>query len=238
MEDVLEVFNKLNHTRSVDEYLGKFEDLKAEMLIRNPVLNEAHFISSFMGGLKKEIKYVIKMFKLITLSFAIEQARMQEKAIEAALKKDKTDTRPIKAHVSSFTPKPSVMTSTRPTTYRLSPEVYEYRKNNHLCFRCGDKYTPRHKCKNRQLNCIKGITEDGQAAWATPTETSKIIKEQALTDMIIEGEIQQEMQEAICLSALSGNHNGVNTILVKGIAKNRNLTVMVDSGSTHSFIDS
>ncbi|KAH0720050.1 hypothetical protein KY290_004964 [Solanum tuberosum] len=130
------------------------------------------------------------------------------------------------------------MTSTRPTTYRLSPEVYEYRKNNHLCFRCGDKYTPGHKCKNRQLNCIKGITEDGQAAWATPTETSEIIEEQALTDVIIEGEIQQEMQEAICLSALSGNHNGVSTILVKGIAKNRNLTVMVDSGSTHSFIDS
>ena len=57
--------------------------------------------------LKKEIKYAIKIFKLITLSFAIKQARMQEKAIEAALKKDKTDTRRIKAPVSSFIPKPS-----------------------------------------------------------------------------------------------------------------------------------
>ncbi|KAH0720051.1 hypothetical protein KY290_006530 [Solanum tuberosum] len=73
MEDVVEVFNKLNQTGSVDEYLGRFEDLKAEMLIRNLALNEAHFLSSFMGGLKEEIKYAIKMFKPTTLALQLNK---------------------------------------------------------------------------------------------------------------------------------------------------------------------
>lgn len=45
------------------------------------------------------------------------------------------------------------------------------------------------------------------------------------------------MLEAICLSALAGNNSGMNSMLVRGIRKNRSLIVLVDSGSTHSFID-
>ncbi|KAH0714822.1 hypothetical protein KY284_007727 [Solanum tuberosum] len=63
-------------------------DLKAQMLIRNPMLNEAHFLSSFIGALKEEIKFYVKMFKPITLKIAIEKARMQEMAIETALQRN------------------------------------------------------------------------------------------------------------------------------------------------------
>lgn len=90
MEDIVEEFNKLVQTCTVDEYLAKFEDLKAQMILRNPALNESHFLSSFMGALKEEIKYVVKMFKLTTLSHAIEQARMQENAIKVVQRKNKT----------------------------------------------------------------------------------------------------------------------------------------------------
>lgn len=59
------------------------------MIMRNPVLNESHFLSSFMGALKEEIKYIVKLFKPSTLSEAIEQARIQDKAIEVVHKKDR-----------------------------------------------------------------------------------------------------------------------------------------------------
>lgn len=58
-----------------------------------------------------------------------------------------------------------------------------------------------------------------------------------LTDVIIELDESQEVQEVICLSALSRNSQGINSILVSGVVKNRKLTVLVDLGSTHSFID-
>lgn len=55
--DIVEEFNKLTQVGTVDEFLGKFEELKAQMLVRNPNLNESHFLSSFVGALKEEIKF-------------------------------------------------------------------------------------------------------------------------------------------------------------------------------------
>lgn len=57
------------------------------------------------------------------------------------------------------------------------------------------------------------------------------------SDVVIELDNPQEIQEEVCLSALSGNSKGVNSILVAGSVLNRKLSVLVDSGSTHSFID-
>lgn len=82
MEDRVEEFNRLTQTGSVEEFLGKFEDLKAQMIMRNPSLNESHFLSSFVGTLKEEIKNGVKMFKPGTLSLAIYQARMQDEAVD------------------------------------------------------------------------------------------------------------------------------------------------------------
>ncbi|KAH0743295.1 hypothetical protein KY290_031288 [Solanum tuberosum] len=123
---------------------------------------------------------------------------MQEKAIEAALKKKKNTFNPIG---NADVVKSTSMTTTRPTTYRLSPEVYEYMKNNHLI------------------------------------EEANVGVEDIAHNIIIEGEIEQEMQEVGCLSALSGNHTVENTILVKGTVKNRHMAILVDFGITYNFID-
>ncbi|KAF3665647.1 hypothetical protein T459_17385 [Capsicum annuum] len=74
--DVAEEFNKLSQTESVGELLVKFEELKAQMLMRNPNLSESHFLSSFVGALKEEIKYGVKLYKPTTLKLAVEQARL------------------------------------------------------------------------------------------------------------------------------------------------------------------
>ncbi|KAH0748079.1 hypothetical protein KY290_027311 [Solanum tuberosum] len=200
VEDVVEEFNKLSQVGSVDEFLGKFEDLKAQMLIRNPALNEAHFLSSFIGALKEEIRFAVKLFKPITLKIAIEKARMQELAIKAAQRRNKTivNKRPANPAVKN-------------TTFRLSLEVYEHRKINHLCFKCREKYGPGHVCKRRQLNCLIGEAE-------AEIDMSEIITPQEADeppDVMIEGVVEQEIQQAVCLNALTG-HN---------------------QGSTHSFID-
>ncbi|PHT45911.1 hypothetical protein CQW23_15069 [Capsicum baccatum] len=76
LEDVAEKFNKLSQTESVGELLVKFEELKAQMLMRNPNLSESHFLSSFVGALKEEIKYGVKLYKPTTLKLAVEQARL------------------------------------------------------------------------------------------------------------------------------------------------------------------
>ncbi|KAM3345338.1 hypothetical protein P3S68_025047 [Capsicum galapagoense] len=198
------------------------------MIMRNPALTEAYFLSSFIGALEKEIKFGVKMFKPTTLKLAIEQARLQEKTIGAAQKKALVVVKPTAAPVGSSYSRPIAVNTTKPNTFRLSPEVYEHRKINKLCFRCGEKYFSGHNCTAKQLKCMVGEEE------ALPPEEIEIPEP---PDLIIEGEIQQEVLEAICLSALSGNNQDMNSILVKGSVKNRTLAVLIDSGSTHSFID-
>ncbi|KAK4737443.1 hypothetical protein R3W88_001140 [Solanum pinnatisectum] len=85
LDDIMEEFKWLEQTESVDMFLGKFKDLKTQMLVRNQLLIESHFVSSFMGGLKENIRFDVKIFKLTSFRFDIEQARMQERAIEATL---------------------------------------------------------------------------------------------------------------------------------------------------------
>nr|XP_009760314.1 PREDICTED: uncharacterized protein LOC104212668 [Nicotiana sylvestris] len=230
MGDIVEEFNKLSQTRTVDEFLGKFEELKAQMLIRNLNLDESHFISSFIGALKKEIRFGVKLFKPTTLRFAMEQTRLQEKAIEAALKRTKVVTKTSLITGNPSSTKAPTATAVKPNSFRLNPEVYEYRKSNHFCYKCGEKYNQGHQYKKKQLNSMIRTTE-------VPTETGEIEEEQSCAGLIIEGEVEQEIIEAVCLNALSGDNKGVNTILVRGTIGNRKLTMLIDSRSTHSFID-
>lgn len=55
LDDIMEEFKWLEQ-KSVDMFLGKFEDLMAQMLVTNQPLVESHFVSSFMGGLKRKYK--------------------------------------------------------------------------------------------------------------------------------------------------------------------------------------
>jgi len=126
------------------------------MLIRNPMFNEAHFLSSFIGALKEEIKFYVKMFKPITLKIAIEKARMQEMAIETALKRNMYNVNSRQPLASAGANKGPTNHVVRNNTFRISPEVCEYRKINHLCFRCGEKYGPGHICRKKQLKCLMG----------------------------------------------------------------------------------
>ncbi|PHT67574.1 hypothetical protein T459_27061 [Capsicum annuum] len=118
----MEEFNKLSQTRTVEEFLGRFKNLKAQMIIRSSALNETYFLSSFIGALKKKIKFGVKMFKPTTLKLAIEQARLQEKTIEAAQKKDPVVVKPTAASVGSNYSRPTTVNTTKPNTFRLSPE--------------------------------------------------------------------------------------------------------------------
>ncbi|XP_069152850.1 uncharacterized protein [Solanum lycopersicum] len=212
--DVVEEFNKLQYLGTIDEFLDKFEDLKAHMLIRNPTLNEAHFLSSFVGALKEEIRFEVKMFKPTTLKEAIEKARMKEMAIEAALRRNKGVARSYPSVTSVLAAnKVPVVSTARNNSYRLTPDVYEYRKSNHLYFRCGEKYGPRHICKRRQLNCLIGTV--GNEAELETSMVEEVV-EDGNSEKMIEGVIEQELQQAVCLNALTGNNKGENTILVGG----------------------
>ncbi|KAJ8446939.1 hypothetical protein Cgig2_026437 [Carnegiea gigantea] len=80
---VIEDFNKLCQVGTIDEYLAKFEELRALMLVRTPTMPEAYFLESFIGGLKPAVKPLVRAFNPQTLPSAIEHARYQEEHLLA-----------------------------------------------------------------------------------------------------------------------------------------------------------
>lgn len=81
-KDIIEEFNKLYQQGSMREYQDKFEELMSLMLHKDPRLSESYFISSFVSGVKEEIKPMIKMMKPTTQLEAFEVALLQEQSLE------------------------------------------------------------------------------------------------------------------------------------------------------------
>ena len=79
----MEEFNKLNQVGLLDDYIAKFEELKALLLLRNPTMPESYFLESFIGGLTAAVKPIVRAFKPTTVGEASEYARQQEETIQA-----------------------------------------------------------------------------------------------------------------------------------------------------------
>ena len=83
MTDVVEEFNKLQQDGFVTEYQIRFEELRSLMLNSQPILTDHYFVSSFISGLKDELRPIVKMMQFATDKQAAEKAKLQELTLEA-----------------------------------------------------------------------------------------------------------------------------------------------------------
>lgn len=81
--DIVDEFNKIQQLGTMEHYQRKFEELASYMIIVNPMLNEAHFVASFVSGLKPELKPLVRLSNPVTLLDAYEAARLYEESFQA-----------------------------------------------------------------------------------------------------------------------------------------------------------
>lgn len=233
-------FNKLTQSGKVDDYITKFEELKKHMVAQNPNLGELYFVNSFLSGLKEEIASALYRHKPNTLRDAREKARAQECVIEALERKSKQCAK--QSSGSSFAGKKEGTTSgdRTKTPYqngnkqvgravkRLSYGDFKERMSKGLCIHCGEKYSPGHNCKNKQVFML-ATEDDTEGATADTGDLSLIwgdCDEEVPT---------KEVESELSIHALTGT-DGVHTLSVKGETRNRALRILIDSGSSHSFV--
>nr|CAD1833683.1 unnamed protein product [Ananas comosus var. bracteatus] len=89
LRDEVEEFNKLVQNGTVEEYQEQFEELRSRLLTTKSQFAPEFFLSSFLSGLKKEIRSAVKMLYPSTLEQAYEQARLQEQSIVAMMRKSR-----------------------------------------------------------------------------------------------------------------------------------------------------
>ncbi|KAL4325335.1 hypothetical protein GQ457_11G021080 [Hibiscus cannabinus] len=230
--DVIDEFNKLFQKTSVEEYQTKFEELQPQMLQINPSLDEEYFVSSFISGLKDELKHRVKVHEPRTVTDAFRKAMLYELSLEIDNKRTKTPFyKSMTTQVFNSSPKPPPPTTIPPPKPLPPPAVpkqnlLDYRRAHNLCFKCGDKFQPGHQCKMKQLNSMEEMEED---QGVIPPEILHI------SEPVLEEQLQEKDPE-ISINALTGNA-GHSTLRIQGTIKGRNLSILVDTGSTHSFLN-
>ncbi|KAA8534676.1 hypothetical protein F0562_032193 [Nyssa sinensis] len=107
---------------------------------------------------------------------------------------------------------------------KISWDEMQRRREKGLCFYCDERFVPGHKCRSSQLLLIENIQNvEGEGLSEEDTEL--------INDDIKTGEIPE-----ISLHALSG-WNTPRTMCIVGHIHKQPISVLIDSGSTHNFIN-
>jgi Retroviral aspartyl protease len=173
---------------------------------------------------KRELKPFVKMFKPVTVEEALEYALYVEEANECQFKKFKSVPRvpftvnsvPLKQNTEKF---PAIL-GKQPTPM-INKNLIEQRRALGQCFKCGDKYFPEHQCKIK-VQMLIGNEEEmpmpEKEGWITLEEDTKA-------------------EEAIVSMHATTSNPKPSTMKFKGYIGKIPVTALVDSGSTHSFVN-
>ncbi|OIT04452.1 hypothetical protein A4A49_30238 [Nicotiana attenuata] len=165
--NLLGEFKRIEQQGSVYDYLARFEDLKAWVLIKHPTILEEIFLGFFVEGLKGEIRHTVKMLDPFSLSQAMEKAKHKENLLEAVAKKGKGSAVRNMGQYNNNNSQAGFKTSRFPqrdggsTSNNVGNNLFEARRARGECYKCGERYFPGHQCKNIQLNALSGTTEQG-----------------------------------------------------------------------------
>nr|GMC79478.1 uncharacterized protein LOC109178468 [Ipomoea batatas] len=116
----------------------------------------------------------------------------------------------------------AVLSGNHPPERRLPRSEYQRRRASGLCFHCDERCTPAHNCRHLFLLVIDD---------AAPPSANE--------DFFVPDQLDQTDLERpeISLHTITGTGNG-NTMRVNLLLNNRPITALIDSGSTHNFVDS
>jgi hypothetical protein len=127
----------------------------------------------------------------------------------------------------------------QPKPETKSPSIYgnlwrdkqlkDYRKANNLCYGCGEKYEPGHVevCAKRNKPHLHALVVN---------DLDREIPEELLNEMVVD-EMLTETFGQLSLNAIAGIE-GANSIQLKATVKNKTMLILVDTGSSHSFVSS
>ena len=134
---------------------------------------------------------------------------------------------PSVTHSNGLSSKGTSLSTVPRRTLNLTPKQLEEKRQKNQCFWCEEKFVPGHRCKNRQIYLL--TVEDADEEMG---EEPKVLEEAV-------GESDQVTlmnNPYLSLHALEGTFN-YQTMIMKGAVGKKIVCVLVDTGSTHNFID-
>ncbi|XP_011027642.1 PREDICTED: transposon Ty3-G Gag-Pol polyprotein [Populus euphratica] len=224
-EDPSEALTRYRQVTTVAAYQEAFEGLSH----RVDGLPEPFLVGCFIAGLRDDIRLDVKIKQPKTLGDTIGVARLVE---ERNLLQRKGNTfvrstaisRPLPTTNSGVLGPPPVskpVSTTAPSSFRrITNQEARERREKGLCFYYNEKFIPGHRCQRPQLFMIEDSTPEEM-------DTSD--------DCTVDIATVESFPE-ISFHDIAGTEHP-QTIRVLGKLKNKDVTVLIDGGSTHNFID-
>ena len=236
---------KLAQSASVNEFYIQFTAL----VNRVDGLSPAAILDCFISGLQDEIRRDVKAMEPRTLSKAVALAKLfEEKYIANKKPNQMTNVARNYSQNTSFnhknnqnsqkldhttkpnlppllpTPQIKPFNPRNQNIKKISPAEIQLRREKNLCYFCDEKFSPAHKCPNRQVMLLQ--LEDDEELQPDRNQAT-----------IEEGEEGGNVTEThhLSLNAMKGS-NGVGTIRFTGQVGSIRVKILVDGGSSDNFI--
>lgn len=240
-DDFQAMLSKIIQKTSVRAYQEEFERISN----RVEGWSDSAMKSVYLSGLRPDIQAEVRTLRPQTLEETFALALMVEEKIKASRTMTRSSwTNPrvgqtsgqSKAGAAATNAKPrpplrlsdDVKRAARPPTRTLTQAQIEERRAKGLCFRCDEKFTPGHRCARAggTVMLIDSL-EDEEAE-----EDDEAVDDEP-EDQETE---EEEVPPQISLHAYSGSV-APKTLRVDGLIKKRVVHILIDTGSTHNFLD-
>lgn len=217
---------ELRQTGSVEAYYTAFQALQFQVCMYNSEYGEVFFTSQFVNGLKEEIRYSIQGQVPDDVDRAYFLAKIQQRIVE------RTKCKMQKCATSSRSGQCSSKGENKQqggNTLWRERQLRDYRKANGLCYYCGEKFEPGHVevCSKRtkaQLNTL------------AVNDLDQNLTDEVLNQLAVEDSITEDFLH-LSLHAIAGTE-GAGSFKIKSLVKNKTMLMLLDSGSSHSFVSS
>ncbi|MCH88177.1 hypothetical protein A2U01_0009060, partial [Trifolium medium] len=240
-EDPLSSLLQIKHSGKIQDYIDRFE-----LALTQVNLIPEHSLSIFLAGLEHNTQMHVRMFNPTSIAHAANLAKLHESSQPSTPrntsrfspfpKSQNLFTKPVMTTNSSSPNPPS---DTPPTTPNPTPKSTHLRPNRTysavemadrrakgLCMFCDELFTPGHQFKHKHSQLMVLEVDDDES-----TEEPEPENPPPEADSL-----QAFANVQLSLQALTGVAN-YHTMRVTGLHDKRLLHILLDSGSTHNFLD-
>jgi hypothetical protein len=207
---------------SVEDYVAVFYDLRYSAAMHNPTLDEIFFVQQFVKGLKPEIQGSVLCQVPTTVNRAVLLAQLHQDVLEMSKFKPQKQPYPLRQG------KPDAKNGAGGLDFSKERQLRDYRRLHGLCFTCGEKYEVGHaaKCTKRNQAQLQVLTAEDMSLELS----DEVLRHLGTEDQVVEGLCN------LSVHAVSGTE-GVESIRLRAFVKNQVSMLLVDSGSSATFIN-
>ncbi|KAJ4810364.1 polyprotein [Rhynchospora pubera] len=232
-QELIGEFKRMQQGGKVSEYIRQFDNCKARLQHDRPYIPSDFYLAAFIEGLKEELRAMVSILKPQSLNEAYNYALQYESVQESQFRRLRPPVRPPYQVTlprgrndtdKQLVPVEKDFRNWQPSNTPRNNQ-YEHRKALNLCHKCNGNWFPGHRCDNKTVNLLLG-----------PHDIQ--YENEPFCEEYIESPTEGEpLEEAVVSFFTSQETKRVKNMKLRGTVGTKKVDALVDSGSTHSFVN-